>query len=190
MRPSAAAGSHWRRGLPQWTPREGGDAHPRGLLPSVAPLTIVAGAPCSGKSSFVGRNAGGSDLVIDLDTIAGGLAQTSPHAWNRDAWLTQALKARNGMLLSLADAAPQWPAAWFLVSAPAPGERLWWARNLRPRQVVVIETAAEICLDRLFADPERQINRSATVVAINEWWRRYHRGRDETVASGCAVSAS
>jgi AAA domain len=158
----------------RWSPGDG-DAHPSGLRQSRIPLTIVCGAPCSGKSRLVDASAAESDLVIDLDAIASRLAGTALHAWRRRDWLTLALKARNDLLMQLGDDNPSHPRAWLVVGAPYAEERQWWWRCLHPERIVVLETPQDICLDRLFADQERATYRSLSAVGIHGWWQRYTR---------------
>jgi 5-methylcytosine-specific restriction protein A len=161
-----------------------GEAHPRGLMPSRVPLTIVCGPPCAGKTRFCDQYAGPGDLIIDLDLIAAELANASPHAWSRVAWLTPAIERRNALLKSLSDGTCAAPRAWFIVGAPEPAERDWWARLLRPERVVVIATDLDTCLDRLFADPEREATRANAVNGIHGWWQRYSRRSNEEEMRG------
>ena len=44
----------------------GASNHPASLKPSAVPLTIVAGPPCAGKSTFVEEHKRAGDTVIDL----------------------------------------------------------------------------------------------------------------------------
>jgi hypothetical protein len=149
------------------------ESHPDGLRPSVIPLSMVCGAPCSGKTSFCRRRAAPRDLIIDLDLIASGIAGTTAHAWKRDV-LMQALLKRNALLAELGGETCA-TGAWFVIGAPEAAEREWWVKALRPGRVVVLETDVDVSLDRLFADPERQATRAAAVNAIYGWWRRYTR---------------
>ncbi len=154
--------------------RPGGDgAHPPNLKPSCVPLVLVAGAPCSGKSLFCQENKADGDLVIDLDAIAGRLADTTPHGWDKRQWLQSALEERNRALFQLGDATCLVSRAWFIVSAPTAAERSWWQEKLRPERIIVLEADRDTCLRRLFADPERKLWRPQTVVAIEEWFRRF-----------------
>jgi len=170
-----------------WSPSDG-DAHPQSLRPSRIPLVLVCGAPCSGKTKFVESKAGAHDLIIDLDTIASGLAGTTRHAWRRSDWLTLALKARNALLMQLGEEASVYQRAWLIVGAPNRLEREWWRDRLHPERIVVLETGQDTCLDRLFADPERRLNRAVSTVGIHGWWQRYsRRANDEVVRISATV---
>lgn len=171
-------GTPWNSVRPD---RRNSDGHPPLLKPSRIPLVIVCGPPCSGKTTYVVERAGANDLVIDLDTIASRLAGTTTHAWRRDDWLTLALQERNQLLIELGNELSVHSRAWLIVGEPDATKRDWWATQLRPERIVVIETDRDTCLDRLFADPERKTNRSATTVAIEGWWQRYSRRTGDEV---------
>ncbi|EHK80860.1 hypothetical protein [Rhodococcus pyridinivorans] len=42
-------------------------------------ITVVSGAPCSGKTTYVRENAGAGDIVIDFDTLAVALGSAVSH---------------------------------------------------------------------------------------------------------------
>lgn len=42
-------------------------------------LTVVMGAPCSGKSTYVREHAAPGDIVIDFDVLAQALGSPDPH---------------------------------------------------------------------------------------------------------------
>lgn len=48
-----------------------------------AMLTVVMGAPCSGKSTYVREHAQPGDIVIDFDVLAQALGSPDPHDHNR-----------------------------------------------------------------------------------------------------------
>lgn len=145
--------------------------HPKWLKPSLIPLTIVCGPPCSGKSTWVAQQAGPRDLVIDLDVIASDISGEPLHGWDRDRWLNAALWRRNNMLGDLARPS-RYPAAWLIVSEPKAKHRDWWAQTLKPQRIVVLEVDEPECLRRAMADG-RDINRTES--AITRWWVEYER---------------
>lgn len=153
---------------------------PDWLRPSTIPLTIVCGAPASGKSSWVRERAEPGDLVIDLDVIASELSGQSLHGWDREKWLSPAIRARNEMLGDIGRPTDRWPRAWLIVSEPRPENRQWWADKLQPERVVVLETPPAECIVRARQDSDRRMDR--TIEAIGRWWSEYERrDGDETV---------
>lgn len=153
----------------------GAQSHPEFLRPSLVPLTIVCGPPCSGKSTYVAGRACPGDVVIDLDVIASEMAGTGLHEWPVTV-LGEAIRERNRRLLALSD--PAYVArdaptvAWFIVTAPSAQRRAWWARVLQPREIVVLEVPRDVCAARAM---DERSNWRGTVDAIDAWWREYQR---------------
>jgi len=150
---------------------------PDWLKPAVVPLTIVCGPPAGGKSTWVKSKAGAADLVIDLDVIAASLSGEPLHTWNRDRWLSPAIRARNELLGDLGRHAGRWPNAWLIISEAKADNRQWWADKLKPQSIVVLETKPADCIARARLDADRSIER--TVEAIGRWWSEYERRDDD-----------
>ena len=129
---------------------QGAANHPDWLRPSAIPLTIVSGPPCSGKTTYVRVNAGRFDNIIDLDSIITRIRPSYRH-WHGmldPELFNQAIRARNAMLGSLERSTSG--RAWFIVSAPTKGERLWWRSKLGG-EVVLLHPGREICHSRAVA---------------------------------------
>ena len=154
-----------------------GAARPEWLRPSAIPLTIVTGPTAAGKNHYVEQHADPSDLIIDLDAIAGELSGQPGHDWDRQRWLGPALNERNRMLGSLAKRRAG--RAWFIVAAPTPDARAWWEDKLRPIDTVVLETCIRTCMTRIREASDR--NRDRSDDAASAWWAGYQRRQGETV---------
>lgn len=148
-------------------------ARPSDLQPSRIPVVIVCGAAGSGKSTYVQQHAGPDDLVIDLDVIRAGLAGTAIHEPNPD-YTRAALDKRNDMLRSLATDRKH-KRAWFIVSAPDKGERLWWRDHLKAERVVVMDTTLDECKRRIMRDYRRVGQRVRMIHLAEDWFRRARR---------------
>lgn len=145
---------------------------PADLRPSATPLTIVCGAPGSGKSHWVREHAGPHDIVIDLDAIKAELAGCAIYS-AEPRWTGPALEARNRMLRGLADASDQveHKHAWFIVSAPEPAEQQWWQRQLGGT-VHVMPTDEAMCVARINADHRRIGHRERMTARVAEWFAK------------------
>lgn len=141
---------------------------PADLKPSAIPLTIVCGAPGSGKSHHVREHAGPHDIVIDLDAIKAELAGCAIYSAEA-RWTGPALEARNAMLRSLATSSA--PHAWFIVSAPEPAEQQWWQRQLGGT-VHVMPTDEAMCVTRINADHRRIGHRERMTARVAEWFAK------------------
>ena len=154
--------------------------HPGFLRRSVADLTIVCGAPGSGKSTWVAARALAGDVIIDVDVIGSEMCGTGLHDWHRRR-LVDIGRERNRRLLMLSDWDMRGRKAWFIVSEPKPDWRQWWQDQLSPRRIVVIETQAFECIRRINADPTRTRTSGRMVEA---WWRAYRRRQGDVVVGG------
>ena len=156
-------------GVPEW------------LRPSACNLTIVCGAPGSGKSTWVARHASDGETIIDLDVIRSDISGL-PMYHGDAGWLRASLAERNRRLACLASAPPD-QKAWFIVSAPRAEDRQRWREILCPRRVVVIETQLDECLLRIRRDPRRSGMTADHMGAAVRWWRKYRRLEGETLVT-------
>ena len=130
------------------------------LLPDfprpLVPLSVVAGPPAAGKTTYVREYASPGDLVLDLDDIkrARGLGMRPALAW------------RNARLAELGTG-PRWPAAWLIITAPLGAERAFW--RMRGARVILLDTPLEVCLARL---AERGPDAERLSRVARYWWRR------------------
>jgi 5-methylcytosine-specific restriction endonuclease McrA len=153
---------------------------PEWLKPSAVPLVIVCGPPAAGKSTWVAARARPGDVVIDLDAIVADVSgQPFTHDWDRFDWTAVAMRRRNEMLADLSRARNG--RAWFIVPAPKPEDRQWWAEKLAAEAVVVLAVPVAECKARVLADKGR--NAAATMRAVMQWWSDYQpRPGDESRA--------
>jgi 5-methylcytosine-specific restriction protein A len=149
--------------------------YPQKLQRSAIPLTIVCGAPGSGKSTYVEKHKQAGEITIDIDAIVAELAGTKVRSnqVQRD-YLQAAMIERNRRLHALAHERCA-PAAWFIIGAPQARERERWAASLGAAHVVVIETPLEECLARIYRDADRAPLADEISQAATGWWTRYSR---------------
>jgi 5-methylcytosine-specific restriction endonuclease McrA len=145
---------------------------PSWLKPSLIPLTIVCGPPAAGKSTLVKERMAAHDLVIDLDDIIETLSLRHRYHWGRSNWITKALRYRNNLLGALSKKRYT-NAAWLIVGAPLATERSRWSQLLVPQDVVVVETAATVCIDRIRRDESRTGVAQSQINAVWSWWNHY-----------------
>ncbi|MEC9346080.1 MAG: AAA family ATPase [Pseudomonadota bacterium] len=155
---------------------------PDWLEPSAADLTIVCGAPGSGKSTWVAAHASDGDTVIDLDAIMAELSGQPIYQGYGD-WLLPALVERNRRLGALSRAGAD-HRAWFIVSAPRAQDRLRWRALLQPSRLVVIETPADECCRRIARDDRRAGDIDQATTAALRWWRDYRPAEGDEVVPG------
>lgn len=139
-------------------------------------LTVVAGAPCAGKNSYVREHAGPLDLIVDYDALATALQVAGLSHGHVDAHKVFVWEARDAVLERLRLGGHGVRHAWVIASAPKRKDR----ERLRHRygaEVVVVMSPEEVCLRR--AMNERPADWCGYV---RSWFRDYEPDpRDEVV---------
>lgn len=118
------------------------------------PVTLVAGPPGAGKTTYVKEHAQKGDVMCDLDMFRPGAAS-----------LREAVADRNRELRSLTEC----QRLWFIAMAPEPWERRHWSDTLGA-DVLLIMPGLETCLMRIQGDGRDVEGR---MKGAHSWFRRY-----------------
>lgn len=124
-------------------------------------VTVVAGAPCSGKSTYVERHARPGDAVIDFDVIARDLG--SPDDWqHQEPWKTAAQDEMAAQIAAIGD-----EDAWIIRTDPTVAASVAEALGGR---LIVLDPGEAVCLERAAYRP------SGTRRVIRLWYWQRRRG--------------
>lgn len=145
---------------------------PIGLKPSKPNLFIVCGPPGSGKTTWVNSRILPGDELICLDTIMSQIQGTAPHRFDRSR-IGEGLVVRNNRLLQLSASKAQ--NAYFIVSCRDGDERRWWAEQLKPTKLILLNIGADECVKRIYNDPERQpvALKNKMIEAVHWWYKGF-----------------
>jgi hypothetical protein len=125
---------------------------------------LIAGPPCSGKSTHVEQHKGPDDEVICLDTIAMDLGSPVPwgHAPN---YMNQADAILRQRLIQLRDTPPHLDPhdIWVIRSLANPTERRQLAEDISA-ELTTLDPGEAVCLDRARHRP------SGTTKAVRTWY--------------------
>lgn len=121
--------------------------------------TIVAGPPCSGKSTYVAKHAGPAALIVCWDTIARELGSPVNHGHPTRLWHATE-KAYRRRLDQVRDAEE----AWIIRTLTYPAERRAWVKRF-DAELVVLCPPRDVLLERA-----RQRGNSAKTVALIQQW--------------------
>lgn len=138
-------------------------------------VTMVAGAPGSGKSRLVEQKKGMLDLVIDLDQIVVDMLGVPLHSALNATDLKVAMVERNRRLAGLVDI-PRQRKVWFVTQAPRWSDRKLWKEILGCRTIVT-ECSPEICAKRCEDRPDG----TDWEKLAKDWWMQYSTGWDDEV---------
>ena len=129
-------------------------------------ITVVAGPPCAGKTTYVAAHRQPGDQVLDWDDVFAELTGLPVH--DRGVQDRAAVEAQAEQVFrSRMDALTQ---GWIIRLAPNSRHRAIM-RRLKGARSVVLALPIDECLDRLRRDPSRDQERDAQ--AIRQWWSAY-----------------
>jgi predicted kinase len=138
---------------------------PQFKAPTV-PVTIVCGAPGSGKTTYAASYADPFDTIIDLDDLKEFVGGTR---WDADYTVTaKALRIRDTILNDLHRV--EHSAVWLILSGRTDRERKAWAKALGGASVVVMPTPKRECIRRVKAEPERSRVVAEQIASIEKWF--------------------
>lgn len=83
-------------------------------------LTVITGAPCSGKSTYARRHALPGDVIIDFDVIAQAFGSPVSHGHDHQFWKV-AIEARDAAITAALRMHGR--RIWIIDSKPAPASR-------------------------------------------------------------------
>jgi len=126
-------------------------------------ITIIAGPPAAGKTTYVQDHKGPTDVVIDLDALAQAIGSENTHGHNK-ALMKFAWEARDA-LINKAQQASETSEVWIIRMAPTVEER----RNIPGAKVIVLETNPNECKTQARATQRPP----AWSQYIDEWWNQY-----------------
>lgn len=133
-------------------------------------ITLVAGPPCAGKTTYVDQHKGYDDVVLDYDVmfaeVSGAAMYDHPPAF-RDA-AAEAFRAALQDLRRL----PPHRRAWIIRNAPRKQHRAT-IRSIHDADSVVLAVSAETCLARLMASTRPANVKAEQAGAIARWWADY-----------------
>ena len=132
---------------------------------------VIAGPPCSGKTTFAHQHALAGDQILDYDVVHAELTglplyvhDESQIARTVDLFGTRALGMRQG---------------WIIRTAPTAAARRS-AREAANARSIVLEVWPGECLERLERSGRPEVAKARLRLYVDEWWRQYgrHGGRD------------
>src|SRR5262249_20773613 len=139
------------------------------------------GPPGSGKSTWVKQHATVQDPVICLDQCKVAMGGTE---WDNDPHILQlALQLRDQQLRALCT--KRGGHAYVITTAPTIQEREAWRKAFATwpghGEVMIFNTASDICIDRMRAEPKRRKSLQALITACLRWHRLFSSTRRSDV---------
>jgi len=130
----------------------------------VRSITILAGPPCSGKTTLAHKLAQPDDVIVDFDRIAVRLG--SGRGWQHSPQLIAAANQQMQLELDALRARTDAVTAWVIRAAPRAAQREALASALDAR-VWVLDPGLAVCLRRSRRRPH------GTDQEIRKWYRLF-----------------
>lgn len=138
-------------------------------------VTLVAGPPCAGKSSYVREHALSSDLVVDYDALAAALRVDGERYAHLESHRPFVAEARDAVLDRLVLGNHGVRRAWVMATAARRSVRESFRRRYGA-SVVLVWAAEEACLRRAMGErPE------AWWGHVRAWFEAYETDERDTV---------
>lgn len=132
----------------------------------------VYGSPCSGKTTFVNKIKGNSDIVVDMDNIwqciTGGERYDKPNALKQNAFIL-----RDCLYDQIKKRAGKWERAFIITSGAVKSIRTREIESFGA-EVIFIDETKETCLKRLYGDCNRTLQQKKDWERyIDQWFNDY-----------------
>ena len=138
-------------------------------------VTIVAGPPGAGKTTYVHEHAEPGDLIVDYDALYAALSHRP--MYERPETLRGIVSAVREAVLQQVAQLPDSVNAWVIRSAPKAADRRALRQTLGARSVV-LPVPREIATERI------RETRPAFVEGIERWWNQYEPDEGDEIFSG------
>jgi predicted kinase len=133
-------------------------------------ITVVTGAPCSGKSTYVKENAKSGDIIIDMDVLALALTTDDVKPYEYSMFVREvAMSARKAAVRRALQVAQgeRYLGVWVVHTDPSPDERSMY--RVLGGKFHEMNPGLDVCLARL---AERNlVKTSITEKVIREWYQ-------------------
>lgn len=127
--------------------------------------TIVYGAPCSGKTSYVRAHMSANDVVVDMDAIFAAVSMRDLYD-KPERLLPTSLLVRDALLDHIATRGGKWTHAWVIGGYPLLMDRRRAADKLGA-DTVLVEASLGECLERCSARP------AGWETIVRNWFDRF-----------------
>ena len=135
-------------------------------------LTIVWGAPASGKTTYVKKQMKQGDLVVDLDLIKQAISMADKTDAG-DNLLPVAMKIRDQLYEIIAKRQVECDHIWVIAGLPQKEERDSLYRKLKATNIKQCFANKQECIDRAMKDQERA-DKQKQMKIITKWFDLFY----------------
>lgn len=139
--------------------------------------TVVYGAPCSGKTSYVMAHAAPDDLIIDVDRLFAAISVGDLYD-KHDRLVPSALMLRDALVDHVKVRGGKWGHAWIIGGYPLLMDRQRLIDRLGA-DAVFVDATIQDCLDRCADRPDGWCE------LVERWFERFQPDAPPGIGSGC-----
>ena len=132
-------------------------------------VTVVAGPPGAGKTTWVRERAAWGDLVVDFDALYTALSGLA--VYDKPVELMPFVASARDAVLERLSVPSQVKRAWVIQGAAKRADRDRYRQ--RGAQVVTLAVSPSECLLRIAADPRRRARLEQWKPIVEAWWTEY-----------------
>lgn len=135
-------------------------------------VSIVWGAPASGKTTYVREHMQDGDLIVDLDLIKQSLSMQGK-TQTGDSFLNLALSIREHIyeLIEYREVIKT-NHVWVIAGLPKQMDREYLYNRLQANEMIYIKATKKECIQRAYDDAERT-DKEIQHMIISKWFRQY-----------------
>lgn len=135
-----------------------------------ASITIVAGPPGAGKTTYVNQNKKWGDLVLDLDALF--VALTGLEWYEKPAGLLPFVLAARDAVIARLRQTSELQRAW-VITSEADRKRLATLVSSLDAELVLLAVDASECIQRIANDNRRNNYLNEWNAIVERWWSTY-----------------
>ncbi len=136
-------------------------------------VILVFGPPLSGKTSFVQSIKNNNDLVVDMDKLQEAIT-LNPGYMKADAIRLNLFRIRDTLYDNIKTRYGKWKRAFIIATLASTYEREELIKQFNVREVILMETPKEECIDRLNNVKDlRSEYKEEWLSYINKWFDTY-----------------
>lgn len=136
---------------------------------SQRPVFVVSGAPGSGKSTYVRKNATDQDLILDMDALCCAIQGAASLHQDHSVVLPAALAAREAIYEEIENQTGEWKRAFIITANPDRQKVSELVRRFSAEHIEM-KASREECKNRVVNDPARKGEEERQCQIVDNWF--------------------
>ena len=135
-------------------------------------VSIVYGAPGSGKTTYVREHMTKGDMIVDLDILLQSITDQDMYEGNKDL-MPYVFDMRDALYDGIEKRKASFNHCWIIAGLPSKAERKMLAERMKAK-LIYIEATKEECTDRILSDNKRS-DKHLHLKYLNNYFKRFEK---------------